>query len=389
MPMPKPRWLSLSRLSLSWPRFDMAHLRLAVRATIAALLAYGIAWALDLPKGYWAVLSAILVVQSSLGASVAVALDRGAGTVAGGIIGVALAMLAGPSQNLTVLFLTIGTLATALLAAYRPSFKLAPVTVVVVMLADPTHAQPLISGLQRVFEITLGGLVGIGCALFIFPTRALLLLFPHAADALDACAALLEQGASGLLDGTLDPADVDRLNAQARATLRAADLRVGEALRERAGRLSSAPDAAPVVRLCRRLWHSVIILMRVADQPLPPVLSAPIRPSLQAAVAALAMECRDLAVSLRTGTAPGTGMAAAVDAGMRPQDDDPPRSGAAVAAAIAALEAEMDRAGAAGLLRGDGASLIRLYTAVSACIQVAENLNELSAQMASIRLEDT
>jgi len=95
----------------------MAHLRLAVRATIAALLAYGIAWALDLPKGYWAVLSAILVVQSSLGASVAVALDRGAGTVAGGIIGVALAMLAGPSQHLTVLFLTIGTLATA---CWRP-----------------------------------------------------------------------------------------------------------------------------------------------------------------------------------------------------------------------------------------------------------------------------
>ncbi len=382
--MTKPRWPIWARLSLPWPLLDMAHVRLAVRATIAALLAYGIAWALDLPKGYWAVLSAILVVQSSLGASVAVALDRGAGTVAGGIIGVALAMLAGPSQNLTVLLLTVGTLATALLAAYRPSFKLAPVTVVVVMLSDPTHAQPLISGLQRVFEITLGGVVGIGCALLIFPTRALLLLFPHAADAIDACAALLEQGGGGLLDGTLDPAEVDRLNGVARATLRAADLRVGEARRERAGRLSSAPDAAPVVRLCRRLWHSVIILMRVADQPLPESLSAPVRPSLQAAVTALAMECRDLAESLRTGKPPAMERPP-VDAGAEAPEIAQQPVGAAMAAAVAALEAEMDRAGTAGLLRADGASLTRLYTAVSACIQVQENLNELSAQIATYR----
>lgn len=363
----------LSRLRALWPAFDIAHLRLAVRATVAALLSYGIAWWLDLPKGYWAVLSAILVVQSSLGASVAVATDRGLGTIAGGIIGVGLAMLAGPSQNLTVLLLTVGTLVTALLSAYRPSFKLAPVTVVVVMLADPTHAQPVISGLQRVFEIGLGGMVGVACALFVFPTRALFLLFPHAADALDACAALLEQGRAGLLDGTLDPAEVDRLNAEARVTLRAADLRVGEARRERAGWLAGQPDAAPIVRLCRRLWHSVIILMRVADQPLPETLSAPVRPALQAALAALATECRDLAESLRSGNPVGLGA--------------PSDSAEAMAAAVAALAAEMDRAGTAGLLRADGASLTRLYTAVAGCTHVQENLVELRTQLAAYRAD--
>src|SRR5262245_50489214 len=125
VPEPAPPASGLwSRLKPRWPRFELAHLRLAVRATVAALLAYGIAWFLDLPKGYWAVLSAILVVQSSLGASVAVASDRALGTVAGGIIGVILAMLAGPSPDLTVLLLTLGTLVTALLAAARPSFKL-------------------------------------------------------------------------------------------------------------------------------------------------------------------------------------------------------------------------------------------------------------------------
>ncbi len=404
--MPKFRWPTFRVPPASdaapkrWPPcLDLAHLRLAARATIAALLAYGIAYALDLPKGYWAVLSAILVVQSSLGASVAVALDRGLGTVAGGIIGVALAMIAGPSQNLTVLLLAVGTLATALLAAYRPSFKLAPVTVVVVMLADPTHAQPLISGLQRVFEIALGGVVGILCALLVFPTRAMFLLFPHAADAIDASAALLEEGGRGLLDGTLDPAQVDRLNAKARATLRAADVRVAEARRERAGRLSSSADATPVVRLCRRLWHSVIILMRVADQPLPATLSDPVRASLQAAVAALATECRDLAESLRTGAplrpvpvgdplAGGPVPGGAVQGEVAGEPLPAGTVGSLSLAAVAALEAEMDRAGAAGLLRGDGASLTRLYTAVSACAQVQENLSELQTQLQAYRADD-
>ncbi|TDT91359.1 MULTISPECIES: FUSC family protein [Azorhizobium] len=363
----------LGRLLARLPRIDLAHIRLAVRATVAALLAYGIAWWLDLPKGYWAVLSAILVVQSSLGASVAVATDRGLGTIAGGIIGVGLAMIAGPSQDLTVLLLTIGTLATALLAAYRPSFKLAPVTVVVVMLSDPTHAQPLISGLQRVFEIALGGAVGVACALFVFPARALFLLFPNAADAIDACAALLEEGRAGLLDGTLDPAEIDRLNAGARVSLRAADLRVGEARRERAGWLAGPPDAAPIVRTCRRLWHSVIILLRVADAPLPTELVTPVRATLQAALGALATECRDIAESLRSGNPVGLGSAS--------------DSAEAMSAAVAALQAEMDRAGTSGLLKGDGASLTRLYTAVAGCVHVQENLMELRVQLAAYRAD--
>ncbi|MGU3495209.1 FUSC family protein [Xanthobacteraceae bacterium A53D] len=370
MPTPRRSFLPLS-LRRFWPGFDLAHLRLASRATVAALTAYGIAWVFDLPHGYWAVLSAILVVQSSLGASVAIATDRALGTVAGGIIGVMLALVAGPSPQLTVILLAAGTLLTALLAAYRPSFKLAPVTVTVVMLSDPTHAQPVIAGLQRVLEIGLGGIVGVVCALFVFPTRALFLLFPNAADAIDNSAALLEQASAGLLDGTLDPAEMDRLNAATRASLRAADLRVGEARRERAGWLAGTPDAAPVVRNCRRLWHSVIILLRVADRPLPDTLSPHVRPVLLAALHALATECRDIAESLRSGTPVGFGA--------------PSNSADAMAAAITALQSEMDRTGTAGLLKADGTSLTRLYTAVGGCVQVHENLVELRAHLAAYR----
>ncbi|MFG1462720.1 FUSC family protein [Xanthobacter sp. DSM 24535] len=346
------------------PRIDPTHLRLAARATVAAALAYLLAWGFDLSKGYWAVLTAILVVQSSLGASLAVALDRCLGTLAGGGIGVVLAILAGPSWKLTFALLLVGTFLTALLSARSMSFKLAPVTVVIVMLADPTHADPWISGLERVFEIALGGVVGLACALLILPDKAVGFLFPHVADALEACAELLEAGTHALLDGGLDPARMDVLNQKVRVTLRAADVRAGEARRERVGPFSTGVDPGPIVRGGRRLWHSVIILLRGADKALPSAVAEQVRPALWAAAQSLALGVRGVAAALRGGPMPDL---------------------APVDAAVATLESEMERLSSSGALAGEGASLMRLYAAAASCAYVHDNLTELAARVAEGR----
>ncbi len=347
------------------PRIDPAHLRLAVRATVAAAIAFLLAWLLDLPKGYWAVLTAILVVQSSIGASLAVAVDRCLGTLAGGGIGVGLAMIAGPSWSLSFALLLLGTFVSAFIAARNPSFKLAPVTVVIVMLADPTHAEPWISGLERVSEIALGGAVGLACALLVLPDKALGYLFPHVADALEASADLLEAGVAGLLDGGLDPARMDVLNQKVRVTLRAADVRAGEARRERVGPFNAAPDPGPIVRGGRRLWHSVIILLRGADRPLPPAVADQVRPALSAASQALAQGVRGIASALRGG--------------------GPPPDLAATDAAVAALQAELERLGSSGALAGEGPSLMPLYAAAAGCAYIHDNLIELAARLAEAR----
>jgi len=355
-----------------WPlgplRIELPDLQLAARATIAATVAYLLADWFDLPKGYWAVLTAILVVQSSLGASVAAALDRCLGTISGGALGVLFAILAGPSFPLTVLLLAVGTFLTALLVARNPGFKLAPVTLGIVMLADPTHADPWMSGLERVFEIGIGGAVGLACALFVLPAKALGYLFPHVADALDGCARLVETGVAGLLEGGLDPAVVDGINADVRSALRAADVRAGEARRERVGRLGPQSDLGPIVRGGRRLWHSVIMLMRGADHALPPGLAAEVGPSLSAAARAITTLARDIATSLRATGTPST----SVDA-------------AAAVAAVAALDAEMDRLTRDGAFTGEGASLVRLAAAVAAFEHMKENLSDLATRLAEIR----
>ena len=58
-----------------WFQSHGAELRLSVRVTVAALLAYAVAAALELPQGYWAVFTAIVVMQASVGGSVKTGID--------------------------------------------------------------------------------------------------------------------------------------------------------------------------------------------------------------------------------------------------------------------------------------------------------------------------
>src|ERR1700675_418799 len=68
---------------LAWTRRHGSELRLAARTTIAALLAFGIADLLHMAQIYWAVLTAVIVMQANLGGSIKATFDRLAGTVGG------------------------------------------------------------------------------------------------------------------------------------------------------------------------------------------------------------------------------------------------------------------------------------------------------------------
>ena len=58
-------------------------MRLAVRVAVAGLAAFVLAEALGLTQSYWAVITAVIVIQQSVGGSLKAALDRLAGTLAG------------------------------------------------------------------------------------------------------------------------------------------------------------------------------------------------------------------------------------------------------------------------------------------------------------------
>ncbi len=349
----------------------LAHLKLALRATIAGIVTYLLAEQFALPNGYWAVLTAVLVVQATLGASLSVAIDRALGTLAGGVVGVAGAMLAGKSPLETLLVLSVALFIAAALAARSTSFKLAPVTVVIVMLAHPGDVAPWLSGLTRVAEIALGGVVGLLCAILILPERALGKLFPYCAKALRLTAQLLDLGRGGLLGQGIDPSIIDRLNGGARLALRAADLRLVEVRAEQAGRLTTQTDPAPVVRGARRLWHSAIILLRNADRPLDEPVAGLVSATLTAATTALSAQMS--AIADRLDGQPVADLAGRADV---------------ASAAVAALEARVEELNTQGAFGAVGAeTLTALFSAVSACVHMRENLEELAARLAEVQGE--
>ena len=135
-------------------------LRHATRMTIAAVLAFAAAWAFALPEGYWAVISAVVVMQSSLGGTLGASLDRLMATVTGAMVGAACVTLRGLAPMPEVVAMTLAVGPTVLLAALRPSFRLAPVTAVIVLVgASPGAA--LLTAFHRVMEIALGCVVGV------------------------------------------------------------------------------------------------------------------------------------------------------------------------------------------------------------------------------------
>src|ERR1700750_2415851 len=144
-------------------RSRKAQLALAVRVTVAAFSALVVALALHLMLPLWAVLTALIVTQMSVGRSLKATRDYLFGTVGGAIYGAAITVLiphSGEAGLLALLVLAIAPL--AFIAAINPGLNAATVTAVIVLLV-PTmnHADPLTSAIDRLSEVGVGAVTGL------------------------------------------------------------------------------------------------------------------------------------------------------------------------------------------------------------------------------------
>jgi uncharacterized membrane protein YccC len=124
-------WTSLRH----WIGAKRAALRLCVRMTVAGLLAYALAILFGLPQGYWAVFSAIIIMQASVGGSVKAAIDRLIGTLGGAIAGGVVAFFVPHNDPISLgIALVIALAPLTLVAAINPNYRIAPLTAVIVLL---------------------------------------------------------------------------------------------------------------------------------------------------------------------------------------------------------------------------------------------------------------
>jgi uncharacterized membrane protein YccC len=275
----------------SWPR-----LRQAVQTTVAACLAYATADLLALPQGFWAVMTAILVTQANVGASLGLAVDRLLGSLLGVLVGGGVALLLADSHALRYAGLAATILVLAFFAAQRPALRIACVTAAIVILGDPRLGTPIQSAGYRMIEVAIGAVVSILTTLVLFPSRAGRAFADNVAQTLPPMFALLASALRTALGGEYDAAFVTSTSAKVRANFAAGDALARQTQLEVAGFLAGRSDPDAVLRTLRRLWHTEIMLLRSVTQPLPDAAVTLLRPHLEAlrdAVEVLPQQCVD------------------------------------------------------------------------------------------------
>jgi uncharacterized membrane protein YccC len=274
-----------------------SELRLTIRALIAAALSFVVGEALGLPQSQWAVITALIIVQGSLGGTLGASMDRLAGTLAGAVFGAAaaLARQAWDMPALAVLLLAVAPL--ALLATLRPSFRVAPVTATIVLLASPGEHSAITAALHRVGEITLGTVIGIAVSIIILPSRARHVCAARGAEALELMAQLITHHLQP--PERSDRAAINRLNAGVRGAFAKAAAAAQEARREHALRIGEEPTSERLVRTLRRLRSDVAFIGRAAASEGATWQGA--TPVLGEVAAGFGEVFRGLAEALRTG----------------------------------------------------------------------------------------
>ncbi len=277
-----------------------AQLALSFRVTIAALASLALAQAFRLPLPLWAVLTAVIVSQMSVGRSLRATIDYFAGTLGGAIYGGAIAVLLPHASEVTLLMvLALAVAPLAFIAAINPRFSTAPITAIIVLIIPTmTHVTPVASALDRIIEVALGGVTGLAVSFLLSPSNSHRVIAAAAARTLEQMAWTLGRLLAGLTHG-LDVEALHRIQDRIGEALVQLNVMGTEAEHERSAHLAAGPDTGPLLRTLLRLRHDLVMIGRAAIHPLPETLRSRLSSPLQQVGAALADDLRASGAALR------------------------------------------------------------------------------------------
>ena len=355
MPQPTENWFLRHRIELG----------LGLRMSIAGLASFAVGHLFQVVQVYWAVLTAVIVMQASVGGSMKAMRDRFAGTFGGAVWGVAVTATI-PHQGAvsTGIALAAALVPLAAFVGFHPNYRVAPVTAAIVLLGHPDSAGAVAAALDRVFEIGLGSIVALAVALLVSPARAHGALYAATRDAL---AAMSEQIVL-LLGGVATPAGGDAVRAlhdRTRAAIGRAAGCADDAARERRSHVSDAPDPEPLMQALRRLSSDLVIIDSTLPAPLPESVQVRLAGPATALAAAISLRMAAIGDALiaRSPLPAATSESAAFDA---------------YDAAIAALRRD-------GLTRAlSDADVERLFGLSFGLAQLRRNLDDIAGCVAGL-----
>ena len=132
----------------------------AARTAVAASVSLVVARLARMPEAYWAAVTTIVVLQSTLGAALSVSMLRFIGTALGAVAGGVLAARFGPNTWVFAGGVFLLGLLTAATHCDKSAFRFAGITLAIVMLVARTES-PWGIAFHRFVEVSIGIAIGL------------------------------------------------------------------------------------------------------------------------------------------------------------------------------------------------------------------------------------
>jgi uncharacterized membrane protein YgaE (UPF0421/DUF939 family) len=143
-----------------WSRLRRQDVMHAARTTAAAALSLEVAYLLKLPEPYWAAITTVIVMQSTLGAALTVSEQRFAGTALGAGMGALLGSYFSPGVGWFAVGMIVLGILCPVLGLDNAAYRFAGITLTIVMLVSRTKPAWVIA-IHRFVEVSVGIAMGL------------------------------------------------------------------------------------------------------------------------------------------------------------------------------------------------------------------------------------
>jgi uncharacterized membrane protein YccC len=185
-----------------------------IKTGLAGVITYAIYVGWHLPQGYWAVFTALVVTQVTLGASWKPALYRTIGSTSGALGAMLLFLMVGSGTVRIGIVLFVLASLFGFLTVLHPSFSAAGFTAAIVLLIGRIEGTPFHTGWLRVLYTLLGSFVAFAVGALIWPVRAREGLRSKIANILDGSGSLYRAVTAAALLGVDNEQQIRELDNQ-------------------------------------------------------------------------------------------------------------------------------------------------------------------------------
>lgn len=212
-PVPLPASPTFPSAPSFWDR-ESSSLKLGIKTGLAGLITYAIYIGWNLPQGYWAVFTALVVAQVTQGASWKPALYRTIGSTAGALAAMLLMVIFGTGSIRIGIVLFLLASLFGFLTVQHPSFSAAGFTAAIVIMLGRIEGSPIHIGWLRVLYTLLGSFVAFAVGALLWPVHAREALRNKMANILQGAGALYSAVTAAALQGVDNEQQVREFDRQ-------------------------------------------------------------------------------------------------------------------------------------------------------------------------------